>query len=103
MQQSRIILFDEPTNHLDYGNQHRMLMLISSLAAEGYAVITTTHMPDSPLLTGGKVGIFQGGEFRFGEAEELITSESLEALYHIEAEVVYLEPLGRKVCYCRTG
>ncbi len=103
VQQSRIILFDEPTNHLDYGNQHRMLMLISSLAAEGYAVITTTHMPDSPLLTGGKVGIFQGGEFRFGEAEELITSESLEALYHIEAEVVYLEPLGRKVCYCRTG
>lgn len=101
VQQSRIILFDEPTNHLDYGNQHRMLMLINSLAAEGYAVITTTHIPDSPLLTGGKVGIFQSGEFRFGAAEELITSEALAEIYHIQAEVLYLEPLGRKVCFCR--
>lgn len=103
VQQSRIILFDEPTNHLDYGNQHRMLMLIHSLAEQGYTVITTTHIPDSPLLTGGKVGIFHNGAFRFGAADELITSEALQELYHIQAEVLYLEPLGRKVCFCRAG
>ena len=103
VQQSRIILFDEPTNHLDYGNQHRMLMLIHSLADQGYTVITTTHIPDSPLLTGGKVGIFHNGAFRFGAADELITSEALQELYHIQAEVLYLEPLGRKVCFCRAG
>lgn len=103
VQQSRIILFDEPTNHLDYGNQHRIIMLISALAAQGYAVITTTHIPDSPLLTGGKVGMFCDGGFHFGEAEELVTSEALRRIYHINVDVLYIEALGRKACFCHSA
>ena len=48
VQQSPVLLFDEPTNHLDYGNQHRLLLLLHSLAEEGYAVMASTHMPGLP-------------------------------------------------------
>ena len=101
VQQSPVLLFDEPTNHLDYGNQHRMLLLLHSLAKEGYAVMASTHMPDAPLLTGGQVGLFTSQGFCCGPAEELICRQRLKDLYHIDVDVLYINELGRKACFCR--
>ncbi|MCR4962955.1 MAG: ABC transporter ATP-binding protein [Firmicutes bacterium] len=99
-QQSPLILLDEPANHLDYGNQHRILGLMTSLAAQGYTLIATTHMPDAPLLTGGFVGIFAGGQFLFGPSSEMLTGQTLEKIYGIQGKVLDIPEIGRKACFC---
>ncbi len=99
-QQSPLILLDEPANHLDYGNQHRILGLMTDLAAQGYTLIATTHMPDAPLLTGGMVGIFAGGEFLFGPSAQMLTGPTLESMYGIQGKVLEIAEIGRKACFC---
>ncbi len=103
VQEGKIILLDEPANHLDYGVQHRIWELLAFLAEQGRTVIATTHMPDSPLLTGGKVGVFAGGAFLFGTAEELIDGEMLQKIYQVKAKTLWIEPIGRKACFCLPG
>ncbi len=100
VQKSQIILFDEPTNHLDYGNQYRVLSLMVKMVSAGYTVISTTHQPDSPLLTGGYLGMLCDGKFEFGKTDELLTSKSLRRLYNIDAEIIHVDEIGRDACLC---
>ncbi len=102
-QESDILLLDEPTNHLDYGVQHRIWDLVVYLAGRGKTIISTTHIPDSPLMTGGKAGIFLDGKFIFGDAEELITGEMLHRIYHVNAKVIWIDDIDRKACFCVGG
>ncbi len=102
VQQSRIMLLDEPTNHLDYGNQQRILELLAKLARQGYAIVMTTHMPDHPLLLGGKVGLMMKDAFLVGDAEKMIEQKTLRELYQIDLDLVYVAEIGRKACFNRS-
>ena len=56
-QQPRFIMMDEPTSNLDFGNQVRVLRVIRRLAADGYAVVMTTHSPDHVFQCNGQVSL----------------------------------------------
>jgi iron complex transport system ATP-binding protein len=99
VQNPRLIVLDEPTNHLDYGNQYKILKLLKSLSARGFAIILTTHLPDQAILLGGSVGVLSsGGSFEIGTAEELVTTENMRNIYGIELDVFYCDEVERRLC-----
>lgn len=98
-QEPEIILMDEPTNHLDYGNQLKIIEIISTLKKDGLSVVLTSHMPDHAILLNGKVGILErNGTFKSGQCEEIITEEELCKLYDTEVHLVNVDVLNRTVC-----
>lgn len=99
VQNPKIILFDEPTSALDFGNQIRVMRTIRQLTDQGYAVIMTTHNPDQPILLGGKVAMLNAnGTLGVGHAEEILSSDSLTALYGTELHLVYVDAVDRIAC-----
>ena len=99
VQESEIILLDEPTNHLDYGNQFKILQIISDLAKKGLTILMTTHMPDHAILLGGKVGILdREGHMIVGAAETIISEESLKNIYNTQLHLIYIEQIKRMTC-----
>ena len=61
VQEARILLLDEPATGLDYGNQWRLLALVRELAAEGRAVVQSTHYPDHVLGAADRAVLLHGG------------------------------------------
>jgi len=96
-QGARLLVLDEPTASLDFGNQVRVLREIRSLAAEGYAVVFSTHDPGQAFLAASRVLLLaQGGALRQGTPEEVITSDNLRAVYGVEVRVAALD--GLRAC-----
>ena len=99
VQEPRLILLDEPTNHLDYGNQLKIVKTVSQLAAEGFAVVMTTHMPDHAILLNGSAGLMgSDGRMTSGPAGSVISEAALRELYHTNLHLVYVDPLERMAC-----
>ncbi|MDR1015241.1 MAG: ABC transporter ATP-binding protein [Coriobacteriales bacterium] len=99
MQEAPLILMDEPTNHLDYGNQIRALRLIKEMAAEGFAVILTSHVPDHAIWLRSTVGaIRRRGPLVTGRAEEVLNESLLSELYQENISLHYLADRGHCIC-----
>ena len=98
-QKPKIILLDEPTAHLDYGNQYRTVQMVKQLAEEGYTIIITTHNPDHAIVLGGQVAILdRHGVLTVGQAEEVLTTQTLSSLYELNIKTPYDEDAKRKIC-----
>ena len=98
-QKPQLILLDEPTAHLDYGNQHRVVQMIRQLAAEGYAVLMTTHNPEHAIILDGKVAILnRKGLLNVGRAAEKLNAETLSNLYGLTIKTIYDNDAQRTVC-----
>jgi iron complex transport system ATP-binding protein len=98
-QQPQLILLDEPTAHLDYGNQHRVVQMISQLAAEGYALVMTTHNPEHAIILNGKVAILnREGKLCVGQAATTLNAETLSNLYELSIKTIYDDDAKRYVC-----
>jgi iron complex transport system ATP-binding protein len=96
-QGARVLVLDEPTASLDFGNQVRVLREIRRLAAEGYAVVFSSHDPSHAFLAAGRVLLLaRGGMLRQGTPDEVITAENLRAVYGVEVHVATLD--GARVC-----
>lgn len=96
-QGARALLLDEPTASLDFGNQVRVLREVRRLAAEGYAVVFSTHDPGQAFLAAGRVLLLaRGGACRQGSPEEVITAANLRQVYGVEVRVAALD--GARVC-----
>ncbi len=96
-QGARALVLDEPTASLDFGNQVRVLREIRRLAAEGYAVVFSTHDPGQAFLAASRVLLLaHGGARRQGTPAEVITADNLRDVYGIEVRVAALE--GARVC-----
>ncbi len=96
-QEPRLMLLDEPTSHLDYPNGIMLLELLGRLAADGLAIVMTTHDPDQPLLMRSNVGLMRDGSFvDVGSAAERITTETLRQVYGIEIAVIDVVLPGRE-------
>lgn len=96
-QGARALVLDEPTASLDFGNQVRVLREIRRLAAEGYAVVFSSHDPGQAFLAASRVLLLaRGGAFRQGVPEEVITAENLRAVYGVEVRVAPID--GARVC-----
>lgn len=95
----RLILFDEPTSALDYGNQVKVLKMISELSREDYAIIMTTHNPDHPILLDSSVCLLgRDGRLRKGSVDEIMQENVLEEVYQSEMIIRYVEDAHRRVC-----
>ena len=88
-QQPRIVLLDEPTASLDFGNQGLVMREIRQLAADGLAVLFTTHDPNHALRFADRALLMRdGGTLASGAVAEVIAKERLEALYGAGVEEV---------------
>ena len=60
-QDAPAIVMDEPTASLDFGNQVVVLAEVKRLAAQGLAVLLSTHDPDHAFSVGNRVALLDGG------------------------------------------
>ncbi len=100
-QQASLLVMDEPTASLDYSNQIKILRTIRSLASQHFTIIMTTHFPDHAFLACTKAMLMSGGYVSaIGPPDEVVTSESLTALYGSKVCVTEADLDGKpsKVC-----
>lgn len=82
-QEPRAVLLDEPTASLDFGNQGLVMRAIRTLAAEGLAVLFTTHDPNQALRCADRALLMREGRvIGGGEVGQVIEAEALRGLYH---------------------
>ena len=99
VQKAPVLMLDEPTANLDFGNQLRVLEQARSLAREGYTVIQTTHHPEQSYLFSDRILTIQNGQvLKEGTPEEVLTEETIRALYGVDVEVVSLYHDKARIC-----
>ena len=87
--QPKLLLLDEPTSNLDPRNQYEMMALVQELAKEqGFTVITVIHDLNLALRFCDKFYFLKAGEGYSYGGIETVTSETLEAVYGIHAQVL---------------
>jgi len=82
-QGTRILLLDEPVAGLDYGQQLRLQKILHGLAAEGYAILATSH---DPLRLGDEFDdaiLLREGSVAWNGAASEVTSQMIDTLYGI--------------------
>lgn len=101
-QNAGILLLDEPTSALDYGNQTLVLRMLKSLSAEGYTVIQTTHNPEHSYMYSDRIVALKGGAvLAEGAPKDVLTAETVGALYGIGVEIASLRDDSVRVCLPR--
>jgi iron complex transport system ATP-binding protein len=100
-QEAEVLVMDEPAASLDFGNQALLLREARRLAAEGHAVLMTTHHPDHAFLIADRVALLHAGRLE-GPAPpaELVTEARLRAVYGVPAAIGTLSTASgaRVVC-----
>lgn len=97
-QQPRLLILDEPASHLDFANQARVLELLQGLAAEGLAVIMTSHDPSHAFLAADQTLILVPGQPAWvGPTDSIVTEARLSAAYGSSVRIVRVE--GRTLCF----
>ncbi len=98
-QQAKILIMDEPSANLDYGNRTLVMRTVKNLAAEGYAIIQSTHDPDQAFLYSDRVLAIQGGKvLAWGKPEDTINSTLISRLYGVDVEICSLKDDKVRVC-----
>jgi iron complex transport system ATP-binding protein len=94
-----ILIMDEPASALDLKNQSLVLDWITRLSNEdGLTILFTTHHPHHALAVADNVLLMLSeSEFSCGPAEEVLTEESLLALYGIPLKHIEFEHSGKQV------
>jgi iron complex transport system ATP-binding protein len=88
-QEARLLIMDEPTASLDFGNQVRVLERLAQLAAQGIAVLFSTHDPDHAFLCAQRALLLaEGRVLALGPPREVIRSDTLERLYRVSVRIV---------------
>ncbi len=82
VQQPQVALLDEPLTHLDPAHQARLLAWARRQAEAGHAVVLTLHDPNWAACHCDRLLFLHGdGRWQLGSPSELLTPDSLEALY----------------------
>lgn len=98
----RLLLCDEPLVALDLGHQQAVTDLIDARRREhGTGVLFVTHEINPVLPLVDRVLYLAPGGFRLGPPDEVLTSESLTALYGTQIDVVRVR--GRILIVGATG
>jgi iron complex transport system ATP-binding protein len=88
-QEVSTFIMDEPVTGLDYGNQMRLLEMITRLSEQGYTFLKTTHYPDHALLVSSRVVVMHEGKMiGDGTPNAVITPDMLRKVYGVDAEIV---------------
>ena len=98
-QEPKVLVMDEPTASLDYGNQMRVLAHVRRLAAEGMAVVLSTHNPDHVFMVADRVALLHRGMLSgLGSPAEVLTPKRVKQLYDIDVVMGVLPGGGFQVC-----
>lgn len=96
-QGSHILILDEPTANLDYGNQYKVMSIISKLKNQGYSIVLSTHNPENALSFSDKVLFIDDNKILdFGETDKVMTSNNLRKIYDLPIEILNIN--GKKIC-----
>ena len=99
VQRAPVLMLDEPTASLDFGNQLLVLNRARELAREGYTVIQTTHNPEHSYMFADRILALAGGEvLTEGTPREVLTRDTMRALYGVDVEISSL--FGDRVRVC---
>lgn len=99
VQDAPILMLDEPTANLDFGNQLLVLEQAKTLAREGYTVIQTTHHPEQSYMFSDRILAVQRGRvLAEGTPGEVLTKDTMAALYGVDVEVVSLYHDKARIC-----
>ena len=92
------IVMDEPTASLDFGNQVLVLREVKRLAAQGLAIVLSTHDPDHALSIADRVALLDGGRLvSIGRPELVLTPERLKQVYGVTVSMERVSG-GQTVC-----
>ncbi|MCR2747821.1 ABC transporter ATP-binding protein [Limnobacter parvus] len=81
-QGANIVVLDEPTANLDFANAAKVMQTLALMAAQGKSVIFSTHNPQDALGINATACLLKGrAVLAQGPAHDVITSQSLSALY----------------------
>lgn len=98
-QQAKVLVMDEPSANLDFGNKIRVMQTVKKLTTDGYSVIQSTHDPDQAFLYSDKIlALHDGGVLAWGSPKEVMTSELISKLYHVNVEMCSLKEDEIRVC-----
>ena len=99
VQNAPILMLDEPTANLDFGNQLLVLEQARALAREGYTVIQTTHHPEQSYMFSDRILASQNGRvLTQGAPAEVLTEQTMAALYGVNVNVVSLYHDRARIC-----
>jgi iron complex transport system ATP-binding protein len=96
-QEPKVILLDEPTSHLDLQHQLDLLELMEDLnRTKGLTVIAVLHDLNLAAQFSQKIILLSEGKIRaYGEPYEVLTTEMIREIYHVEVAVSTNEITGR--------
>jgi zinc/manganese transport system ATP-binding protein len=84
-----LLLLDEPLDSLDLPNQANVAALIANICAQGVAVMLVAHDVNPILSYLDRVIYLAHGGAVEGSPDQVITSQTLSALYETPIEVLY--------------
>jgi iron complex transport system ATP-binding protein len=89
-QDAPLLLLDEPTTYLDLQHQSSLLNLIRKLCQEKtLAVLIVLHDLNLASVYTDRVALLVDGELQaMGRPEQVLTSETLTAVYHVPVHVI---------------
>ncbi|MFV0335550.1 MAG: ABC transporter ATP-binding protein [Tropicimonas sp.] len=97
-QEARILVLDEPAASLDFGNQIKLLEVISELSRDGFGILMVTHHPDHALQVGNRFLALKAGVIHAaGTVSRMTEPGYLTDLYGADIEVIR-DPGGRTAC-----
>lgn len=98
-QRAKILIMDEPSASLDFGNRIRVMQTARELAAEGYAVVQTTHDPEQAYYYSDSIlALHDGRVLAWGPPQTVMERGLMSALYGMEVEVHSLHGDAVRVC-----
>ncbi len=88
-QDTDYIFLDEPTNNLDIYHSSKMMKLVRRLCDElGKTVVLVLHEINFASQYSDYIGAFKDGElYQFGTVHEVMTKETLNALYRVDFQI----------------
>jgi iron complex transport system ATP-binding protein len=99
VQEPKVLVMDEPTASLDYGNQMRVLSHVRKLAAEGMAIVLSTHNPDHVFMVADRVALLHEGVLAgLGSPVEVLTAQRVKQIYNIDVVMGVLPGGSFQVC-----
>lgn len=104
IQQATILVMDEPMAGLDFGRQLQLLQYLRDLAADGHAVLMTTHHPEHLHWAATRVAVLIDGRIAAdGPPEDIVTAAMLHRLYGVDVVAtrsttgqVVFQPVGAR-------
>lgn len=88
-QEPDVLVMDEPASSLDFGNQAKLLRLLTALKHErSLGVLMTTHNPDHALLVADSALLFTEGGCLHGPTSEILTESNLSRAYGTSVAIV---------------